>query len=197
MKLIILDRDGVINQDSDDFIKSPKEWLPIPGSLEAIARLNQAGYRVVVASNQSGIAREYFDMGTLNAIHQKMHSLAQQVGAAIDAIFFCPHAAVDHCDCRKPKPGMFHEISQRYKMDLKGVPTVGDSLRDLQAGFVSGCLPHLVLTGKGEKTRATGGLPPGTPVFADLAAAVTHILKTAPMPPPAPCVVAAPSINNP
>ena len=181
LKLIILDRDGVINQDSDDFIKSPKEWLPIPGSLEAIARMNQAGYRVVVASNQSGIAREYFDMGTLNTIHQKMHSHAQQVGAAIDAIFFCPHAAADHCDCRKPKPGMFHEISQRYKTVLKGVPTVGDSLRDLQAGFVSGCVPYLVLTGKGQKTQATGGLPPGTLVFADLAAAVTHILKTAPV----------------
>jgi D-glycero-D-manno-heptose 1,7-bisphosphate phosphatase len=181
LKLIILDRDGVINQDSDEFIKSPKEWIAIPGSLEAIARLNQAGYRVVIASNQSGIAREYFDMATLNAIHQKMHTQAQQVGAAIDAIFFCPHAAVDACDCRKPKPGMFHEISERYGVALKGVPTVGDSLRDLQAGFVSGCVPHLVLTGKGKKTEATGGLPPATEVFADLAAAVTHILKSAPV----------------
>ncbi|WP_295998544.1 D-glycero-beta-D-manno-heptose 1,7-bisphosphate 7-phosphatase [Rugamonas sp.] len=179
MKLIILDRDGVINHDSPDFIKSPQEWLPIPGSLEAIARLNQAGYRVVVASNQSGIAREFFDMSILNAIHQKMHGLAQQVGANIDAIFFCPHAASDNCDCRKPKPGMFHEISQRYQTSLKGVATVGDSLRDLQAGFNSGCAPHLVLTGKGEKTQATGGLPPGTLVFADLAATVNHILKAA------------------
>ncbi len=177
LKLIILDRDGVINHDSADFIKSPKEWVPIPGSLEAIARLNQAGYRVIVASNQSGIAREFFDMAMLNAIHQKMHALAQQVGATIDAIFFCPHAAADHCDCRKPKPGMFTEISQRYKTSLKGVPTVGDSLRDLQAGFISGCLPYLVLTGKGASTNLTGGLPPGTLVFADLAAAVNHLLK--------------------
>ena len=179
MKLIILDRDGVINNDSPDFIKSPAEWQAIPGSLEAIARLNQAGYRVVVASNQSGIARELFNMTSLNAIHQKMHALAQQVGASIDAIFFCPHAAVDNCDCRKPKPGMFHEIGQRYKTCLKGVPTVGDSLRDLQAGFNSGCAPYLVLTGKGAHTSATGGLPPGTMTFPDLAAMVSHLLKTA------------------
>ncbi|MET0266279.1 MAG: D-glycero-beta-D-manno-heptose 1,7-bisphosphate 7-phosphatase [Duganella sp.] len=184
MKLVILDRDGVINHDSPDFIKSPAEWIPIPGSMEAIARLNQAGYRVVVASNQSGIARELFDMSTLNAIHQKMHNLAQQVGADIDAVFFCPHAAADNCDCRKPKPGMFTEIAQRYKLSLKGVPVVGDSLRDLQAGYVSGCVPYLVLTGKGEKTQSTGGLPPGTMVFADLAAMVTHLLKTTAGPAP-------------
>jgi D-glycero-D-manno-heptose 1,7-bisphosphate phosphatase len=177
MKLIILDRDGVINQDSPAFIKSPAEWIPIPGSLEAIARLNQAGYRVVIASNQSGIARELFDITTLNAIHQKMHAAAQLVGADIDAIFFCPHSAIDNCDCRKPKAGMFEEISKRFKLSLKGVPTVGDSLRDLQAGFISGCAPYLVLTGKGEKTRATGGLPPGTQVFPDLAAMVTAFLK--------------------
>ena len=121
MKLIILDRDGVINHDSPEFIKSPAEWIPIPGSLEAIARLNQAGYRVVVASNQSGIARELFDMTTLNAIHQKMHSAAQLVGADIDAIFFCPHAAIDNCDCRKPKAGMFEEISKRFKAEVRGV----------------------------------------------------------------------------
>jgi D-glycero-D-manno-heptose 1,7-bisphosphate phosphatase len=178
MKMIILDRDGVINHDSPDFIKSPAEWIAIPGSLEAIAQLNQAGYRVVVASNQSGIARELFDMRTLNAIHQKMHSQAQQVGADIDAIFFCPHAAIDNCDCRKPKAGMFEEISKRFKISLKGVPTVGDSLRDLQAGFVSGCTPHLVLTGKGQKTQQTGGLPPGTQVYPDLAAMVADLLKS-------------------
>jgi D-glycero-D-manno-heptose 1,7-bisphosphate phosphatase len=179
MKIIILDRDGVINHDSTAFIKSPAEWVPIPGSLEAIARLNQAGFRVVVASNQSGIAREMFDMGILNNIHQKMHASAQQMGASIDAIFFCPHAAIDNCDCRKPKSGMFEEISKRYKVSLKGVPTVGDSLRDLQAGFVSGCIPYLVLTGKGQKTRETGGLPPGTQVFPDLASMVNVLLKTA------------------
>lgn len=178
MKMIILDRDGVINYDSPAFIKSPAEWVPIPGSLEAIARLNQAGYRVVVASNQSGIARELFDMTVLNAIHQKMHTSAQLVGASIDAVFFCPHAALDSCDCRKPKSGMFEEIGKRFKVSLKGVPTVGDSLRDLQAGFNSGCLPYLVLTGKGEKTQETGGLPPGTQVFPDLASMVNVLLKT-------------------
>jgi D-glycero-D-manno-heptose 1,7-bisphosphate phosphatase len=177
---VILDRDGVINHDSPAFIKSPAEWIPIPGSLEAIARLNQAGYRVVIASNQSGIARQLFDITTLNAIHQKMHGAAQLVGADIDAIFFCPHAAADGCDCRKPKNGMFEEISKRFKVSLKGVPTVGDSLRDLQAGFISGCAPYLVLTGKGVRTQETGGLPPGTRVFPDLAAMVDAFLKSTP-----------------
>lgn len=177
MKLIILDRDGVINHDSDAFIKSPKEWIPIPGSLEAIARLNQAGYRVVVATNQSGVARGLLDIVTLNAIHQKLHESAKQLGATIDAVFFCPHAADDNCDCRKPKPGMLQSIAKRFNVNLKGVPNIGDSLRDLQAGFVTGCVPYLVLTGKGEKTREKGGLPPGTMIYANLAAVVDHLLK--------------------
>lgn len=176
MKLIILDRDGVINHDSDAFIKSPDEWIPLPGSLEAIARLNQAGYRVVVSTNQSGVARGLFDILTLNAIHQKLHTSAQLVGADIAAIFFCPHAADDNCDCRKPKPGMLHTIAKRFDVNLKGVPAVGDSLRDLQAGFAVGCVPYLVLTGKGEKTRDKGGLPPGTLIYPDLAAVVDHLL---------------------
>lgn len=177
MKLIILDRDGVINHDSDRFIKSPDEWIPIPGSLQAIARLKQAGYRVIVATNQSGIARGLLDMNALNAIHQKMHAAARQVGAEIDAVFFCPHGPDDNCDCRKPKPGMLHEIARRFSANLKGVPAVGDALRDLQPAFLAGCAPHLVLTGKGEKTRTTGGLPPGTVIHADLAAMVDHLLK--------------------
>ena len=177
-KLIILDRDGVINHDSSAFIKSPEEWVPIEGSMEAIARLNQAGYVVVVATNQSGISRKLFDMETLNAIHQKMHHAAQQVGATIDAIFFCPHAADFNCDCRKPKPGMMREIANRYDIELKGVPVVGDSLRDLQAGFVLGCEPHLVLTGKGEATLAAGGLPPGSTVHSNLADMVGHLLSS-------------------
>lgn len=179
MKLIILDRDGVINQDSDNFIKSPDEWIPIPGSLEAIAKLNQADYRVVVATNQSGIARGLFNILMLNAIHQKMLTAAQRVGANIEAVFFCPHAADDNCDCRKPKPGMMVEIARRFDTNLKGVPAIGDSLRDLQAAFISGCTPYLVLTGKGEKTQAKGGLPPGTTVHTNLAAVVDHILETA------------------
>ena len=177
MRLIILDRDGVINHDSDDFIKSPAEWVPIPGSLEAIARLNQAGYRVVVATNQSGIARGLFDVKTLNAIHQKLHAAAHQAGAEVDAIFYCPHAADDNCDCRKPKPGMLQTIASRFSLSLKGVPNVGDSLRDLQAGYGVGCVPYLVLSGKGERTRDKGGLPPGTLVFPDLASVVDSLLK--------------------
>lgn len=177
MKLIILDRDGVINYDSDEFIRSPNEWIPIPGSLEAIARLNKAGYRVAVATNQSGVARGLLNMVALNDIHQKLHTSAQQIGADIHAIFFCPHAAADSCDCRKPKPGMLRSIAKRFNVSLKGVPTVGDSLRDLQAGYVLGCTPYLVLTGKGEKTREKGGLPPGTLIFPNLAAVADHLLN--------------------
>lgn len=179
MKLIILDRDGVINQDSDAFIKSPDEWQPIPGSLQAIAKLNQAGYTVVVATNQSGVARKLFDMATLNAIHQKMHQAAQHVGAEIDAIFFCPHMADDNCDCRKPKPGLLQEIARRYDVSLKGVPCVGDSLRDLQAGFGLGCSLYLVTTGKGAQTVEKGGLPPGTEIYHDLATLVDKLLESA------------------
>jgi D-glycero-D-manno-heptose 1,7-bisphosphate phosphatase len=176
MQLIILDRDGVINFDSDQFIKSPEEWKPIPGSLEAIARLNQAGYRVVVSTNQSGVGRGLFDMPTLNAIHDKMHKACALVGARIDAVFFCPHTAESHCDCRKPKPGMLEEIAERYNVSLSGVPAVGDSLRDLQSAATVGAKPYLVLTGKGAKTQAAGGLPEGTQVFANLAAVVEKLV---------------------
>lgn len=177
MKLIILDRDGVINFDSAQYIKSPAEWKPIPGSLEAIARLNQAGYRVVVATNQSGVGRGLFEMDTLNAIHEKMHQTLIAVGGRIDAIFFCPHAADAGCDCRKPKPGMFKRISECLNVNLAGVPAIGDSLRDLQAAAATGCLPLLVRTGKGEKTVADGNLPEGTRQFADLAEAVSWVLS--------------------
>jgi len=176
MKLVILDRDGVINFDSAQFIKSPAEWKPIPGSLEAIARLNQSGYRVVVATNQSGVGRGLFDMDTLNQIHEKMNKALFTLGGRIDAIFYCPHAADSACDCRKPKPGMFKRISQTLNVDLTGVPAIGDSLRDLQAGVALGCRPMLVMTGKGEKTLAEGNLPEGTLIFADLAKAVDAIL---------------------
>ena len=176
MKLVILDRDGVINQDSDQFIKNTTEWKAIPGSLEGIAKLNHAGYRVVVASNQSGIGRGLLDMGALNAINDKMYRVLAQVGGRIDALFYCPHAAEANCDCRKPKPGMFIDIAQRFNVDLAGVPSVGDSLRDLQAAVTAGAQPMLVLTGKGAKTEAAGGLPDGTPVFADLAEAVRNIV---------------------
>lgn len=176
MKLIILDRDGVINYDSEQFIKSPDEWKPIPGSLEAIARLNQNGYRVVVATNQSGIGRGLFDMPTLNAIHDKMHKSLAQVGGRIDAIFFCPHTSEADCSCRKPKSGMMLEISARYGVGLADVPAVGDSLRDLEAAARLGANPYLVLTGKGNKTKEKGGLPEGTRIFPDLAAVTASLL---------------------
>ncbi|MFA4968831.1 MAG: D-glycero-beta-D-manno-heptose 1,7-bisphosphate 7-phosphatase [Sulfuritalea sp.] len=177
MKLVILDRDGVINHDSDQYIKSPDEWKPIPGSLAAIARLNQAGYRVVVASNQSGIGRGLFETDTLMAIHDKMLKALAQAGGRIDAIFFCPHTNADNCDCRKPKPGMFREIASRFNAELAGVPAIGDSLRDLQVAATVGAQPMLVLTGKGRKTVDDPALPPETLVFPDLAAAVAHIAR--------------------
>jgi D-glycero-D-manno-heptose 1,7-bisphosphate phosphatase len=167
-KLVILDRDGVVNVDSDAFIKSPDEWVAIPGSLEAIARLNQAGYRVAIASNQSGIGRGLFDMAALNAMHEKMNRAAAAVGGRIDAVFFCPHTQEDECECRKPKPGMLQQIIERFEIDPEDTPVVGDSLRDLQAGAALGFAPHLVLTGKGRKTLAAGNLPPNTKVHDDL-----------------------------
>jgi len=177
MKLVVLDRDGVINFDSVHFIKSTNEWIPIPGSLEAIALLNQNGYRIAVATNQSGISRGLFDMVTLNAIHDKMHKALVQLGGRVDAMFYCPHSADNNCACRKPKPGMMEEIGRRFGVDMKGVPMVGDALRDLQAGAALGMQPMLVRTGKGEETLAAGGLPEGTLIFADLAAAVQHIIS--------------------
>ncbi|KON81022.1 D-glycero-beta-D-manno-heptose 1,7-bisphosphate 7-phosphatase [Azoarcus sp. PA01] len=175
MKLIILDRDGVINYDSEQFVKSPDEWKPIPGSLEAIARLNQWGWRVIVASNQSGIGRGLFGMDTLNAINEKMVRSLAQVGGRLDAIFFCPHAANSTCNCRKPKPGLFLQIAERFNVTLTGVPSVGDSLRDLQAGVEVGCKPYLVLTGKGLKTRDDPALPEGTLIYPDLATVVADL----------------------
>jgi len=171
MKLVILDRDGVINLDSEQYIKSPEEWTPIAGSLEAIARFTQAGFRVVVATNQSGIGRGLFDMATLNAMHDKMHKAVNQLGGRIDAVFFCPHAQDAGCACRKPRPGMLLEIAERFNIPLAGVPAIGDSLRDLQAASAAGARPILVLTGKGELTLKSGGLPEGTEIHQDLAAA--------------------------
>ena len=175
MKFVILDRDGTINHDSDQYIKSPEEWKPIKGSMEAIARLTQAGYRIVVATNQSGIARGLFDMTTLNAIHNAMHRAAAQAGGRIDAIFFCPHAAESDCECRKPRPGMLLEIARRFNVPLEEAYMVGDAVRDMQAAAAAGARPVLVLTGKGRKTQAAGDLPQGTLVFDDLAAFAEHI----------------------
>lgn len=178
VKLVILDRDGVINHDSDQFIKSPDEWRPIPGSLEAIARLNHAGFRVVVATNQSGIGRGLFDMATLNAIHEKLHKALAQVGGRIDAIFFCPHTADAECECRKPRTGLLQEAARRFNVDITTVPCIGDSLRDLQAAEAVGAQPMLVLTGKGEKTLREGSFPKNTVIFPDLAFAASALLAT-------------------
>jgi D-glycero-D-manno-heptose 1,7-bisphosphate phosphatase len=177
MKLVILDRDGVINEDSDEYIKTPDEFIPIPGSLEAITRLNHAGYMVLVATNQSGIARGYFSMDALNQIHDKLKRLLNAYGGHIDGIFFCPHGPEDHCHCRKPNPGLYEEISQRLDIDLDAVPAVGDSLRDLQAAQSVGALPVLVRTGKGERTLSKGEGLQGIPIFADLATYVDHLLE--------------------
>ncbi len=178
MKLVILDRDGVINHDSEHFIKSPDEWTPLPGSLAAIALLNQNGWRVAIATNQSGIARGLFDMHALNAMHTKMHKALAAVGGRIDAVFFCPHLPDDECDCRKPKPGLAQRIGERFGVPLQGLPMVGDSHRDLESGAAAGCLPILVKTGKGMATLARGELPPGTLVFDDLAAVARYLVDT-------------------
>jgi D-glycero-D-manno-heptose 1,7-bisphosphate phosphatase len=176
VKLIILDRDGVINYDSNEYIKSPEEWRPIPGSLEAIARLNHAGFRVVVATNQSGLGRGLFDMAAMIAINEKLHRSLAHVGGRVDAVFYCPHTADSDCNCRKPKPGLLMEIGQRFGVELTGVPCVGDSLRDLQAAQAVGAQPILVLSGKGELTLRQGNFPSNTVIFPDLAFAAAALL---------------------
>jgi D-glycero-D-manno-heptose 1,7-bisphosphate phosphatase len=177
MKLVILDRDGVINFDSAEYIKSPAEWKPIPGSLEAISRLNHAGYHVVVATNQSGIGRGLFEVAALNAIHDKMHKALAHAGGRIDAVFFCPHGADAGCTCRKPKPGLLEEIAHRFNTELAGVPCIGDSLRDLEAATAVNAQAILVLTGKGKQTQAAGGLPRNVRTYADLDEAVKAIVQ--------------------
>ena len=184
MKLVILDRDGTINYDRDDFVKSPEEWEPIPGALDAIARLNHGGWHVVIATNQSGLGRGLFDMTTLNAMHAKMNQMLHRHGGRIDAVFFCPHTPDEQCLCRKPLPGLIEQIGQRYGLPLAQVPLVGDSLRDLQAAKAAGCPPHLVLTGKaaglqGPMLDQLVGQAPGTLVHEDLSACADYILMQA------------------
>lgn len=176
MKLIILDRDGVINYDSEAYIKSPDEWVPIPGSLEAIASLTQAGYTISVATNQSGVARGYYDLATLEKIHQKMHEMVSDAGGRIDSVFLCPHGPEENCVCRKPKAGLFKQIAAHYRIELTDIPAVGDSLRDIQAAQAVGCQCYLVLTGNGLKTRSALGTAEQIKVCADLASVVTYIL---------------------
>lgn len=182
-KLVILDRDGTINVDRDDYVKSADEWEPLPGALEAIAQLNHAGVHVVVATNQSGLGRGLFDMAALNAMHAKMNKMLAAVGGRVDAVFFCPHSPEEACHCRKPAPGLFEQIAERFGVSMKGVPVVGDTLRDLQAGVALGCEPHLVLTGKGAALRGQplpAHFPSNTRVHEDLTAFVAHWLHLAP-----------------
>ena len=181
MKVIVLDRDGVINHDSDAYIKSSEEWNPIDGSLEAISRLNHSGYTVVIASNQSGLARGHFDIETLSAMHKKMEAMLEKVGGRIDAIFYCPHGPDDACDCRKPKPGMLLEIGQRFNVPLEEVIFIGDSVSDIKAASNAHAKAILVRTGKGIKAEklmlAECEKKELVPIYDDLAAAVTAILQ--------------------
>ncbi|MEZ5659685.1 MAG: D-glycero-beta-D-manno-heptose 1,7-bisphosphate 7-phosphatase [Burkholderiaceae bacterium] len=176
MKLLILDRDGVINHDSDAYIKSPDEWRPIEGSPEAIARFTNAGWRVMVATNQSGIGRGLFDLETLASIHAKMHATVQAAGGQIDAVFFCPHPDSAQCECRKPRPGMILEILSRTGAAPTDVIMVGDSLRDMEAGQAAGVRTVLVLTGNGQRTLQNNELPNGTQVRVSLAALAQELL---------------------
>jgi len=173
---VLLDRDGVINQDSDQFIKKPEEWIPLPGSLEAIALLNEHGYKIVVISNQSGLARGLFKQQTLAEIHAKMQALVEQKGGQIEAIYVCPHGPDSTCDCRKPKPGLLWQFSQDYKFTLKNIPFIGDSLRDIQAGFAVHAAPILVETGKGRMTRIENPNL-NIPTFENLYAAARFIVS--------------------
>ncbi len=176
MPLIILDRDGVINYESNEYIKSPEEWVPIPGSLQAIAALNQAGYQVVIATNQSGVARGLFDLPMLEKIHAKLHAELESEGGKIADIFFCPHHPNDNCFCRKPQPGLFFQIREKYSVDLSQVFFVGDSISDIQAAKKAGCKPLLVLTGNGPKTLATFAQAVHIPFFKDLTGVVEFVL---------------------
>ncbi|MBK1717450.1 D-glycero-beta-D-manno-heptose 1,7-bisphosphate 7-phosphatase [Thiocystis violacea] len=182
-RLVILDRDGVINQDSDAYIKSLDEWKPIQGSIDAIVRLSQAGYRVAIASNQSGLARGLFSLAALNAMHQRLWQLVATPGGRIEVIAFCPHGPDDGCRCRKPRTGLLEEIAYRLGADLADVPFIGDSISDIRAARAVGAAPWLVRSGKGERTLASIGDPRagsellGVPVYLDLDAAATALIN--------------------
>ena len=182
MKLVIIDRDGTLSEESAEFVETPDAWRPLPGALEAIAKLNHAGWHVVIATNQAGLGRGLFEVAALNAIQAKMHRMLAAVGARVDATFYCPHAPDEGCHCRKPEPGLFEQIGERYGIELKGTPTVGDSVEDLQAGAAAGCEPHLVLTGLGAVYRGRSlpdVFPPGTTVHPDLAAFAEFLIARA------------------
>ncbi|WP_374567738.1 D-glycero-beta-D-manno-heptose 1,7-bisphosphate 7-phosphatase [Ideonella sp.] len=181
-KLIIVGRDGILNRFREDHVKEPSEWEPIPGALEAVAKLNHAGWHVVVATNQAGIGRGMIDMSAVNAVHLHMMKMLATKGGRLDAVFFCPHTRDDGCDCRKPLPGMMHDIAQRYGADLSQVPMVADTLRDLEAAQAAGCPPHLVRSGRASLVTEAelaqwAAAVPGTVVHDDLASFASHLLQ--------------------
>ena len=175
--LLILDRDGVINEDSDNYIRSVDQWVPIPGSLEAMARLHRAGVPLAVATNQSGIARGYYDLAELEAMHDKLRRLLAALGGEVAAIEYCPHGPDDGCDCRKPLPGMIERLLARFGVAPERALVVGDSVRDLEAAAAAGVPAVLVRTGKGERSLASGRVPVGVPVYDDLAALADALLE--------------------
>jgi D-glycero-D-manno-heptose 1,7-bisphosphate phosphatase len=182
LKLVILGRDGVLNEFRDDHVKAPEEWTPLPGALEAVAKLHHAGWHVVVATNQAGIGRGMIDMASFNAVHLHMMQLLHRAGGRIDAVFFCPHTPEDECDCRKPLPGLMKQIGQRFGVDLRNVPMVGETARDLHAALAAGCEPHLVRTGRAAglddaQVERMIAQAPGTTVHRDLAAFVDWLLQ--------------------
>lgn len=179
IKLVVLDRDGTLNEEPEDYIRGEEDWAPLPGALEAVARLNQGGWRVVIASNQSGIGRGLFDVASFNAFNTRMHKALAEVGGRIDAVFFCPHAPEDACDCRKPEPGLFRQIARHLGVPLPQVLAAGDAVSDAQAAAAAGCEPHLILTGQSARYRNGGlpaGLPPGTRAHQDLSAFADWVL---------------------
>ena len=187
VKLVILGRDGILNEFRDDHVKAPDEWFPVPGALEAVSRLNHAGWHVVLATNQSGIGRGMIDMASVNAVHAHLNKQLMAVGGRIDAVFFCPHTPEDLCDCRKPLPGLVRDIGKRYGIDLRQVPMVGDTLRDLQAAHAAGCEPHLIRSGRAAQldlasVQAMLDRVPGTRVHADLAEFAEYLLARGPQP---------------
>jgi D-glycero-D-manno-heptose 1,7-bisphosphate phosphatase len=182
VKLLILDRDGVINEDSDDYIKNADEWLPLPDSIEAIASLSRAGFTIYVATNQSGLGRGLFGQSELDAMHTKLKDLVAKQGGSLEGIFYCPHRPDENCNCRKPKPGLLQQIAADARCSLQNVPLIGDSLRDLEAGLAMGCLPILVKTGKGSKTLSSlksdnSPLLQQLSIFESLAEAADYLIK--------------------
>ena len=177
--LIILDRDGVINYDSNEYIKNESEWIPLPGSIEAIGLLSQAGFLVCVATNQSGLARGLFNEFDLARMHELMCLMVEEQGGRIEGIFFCPHGPDDNCECRKPNIGMLVQIEQQFSQSVQNAWFIGDSEKDIDAALAKHCKPILVLTGKGSLTKSTINTEKlaGIPIFDDLFSAAMFVIS--------------------